>query len=132
MISANDGTVKGGTFYPITVTKSLRLMDISRQNRIPFLQIVDTGGAFLPLQSDIFLRGGRSFGNQALMSSEGIQTVAVVSGLCTAGGAYAPTMSDVAVITHKIGNIYLGGPPLSTPLHWRGRHWRGAGRSHPP
>ena len=112
MIAANDGTVKGGTFYPITVTKSLRLMDISRQNRIPFLQIVDTGGAFLPLQSDIFLRGGRSFGNQALMSSEGIQTVALVSGLCTAGGAYAPTMSDVAVITHKIGNIYLGGPPL--------------------
>ena len=112
MIAANDGTVKGGTFYPITVTKSLRLMDISRQNRIPFLQIVDTGGAFLPLQSDIFLRGGRSFGNQALMSSEGIQTVALVSGLCTAGGAYAPTMSDVAVITHRIGNIYLGGPPL--------------------
>ena len=112
MIAANDGTVKGGTFYPITVTKSLRLMDISRQNRIPFLQIVDTGGAFLPLQSDIFLRGGRSFGNQALLSSEGIQTVAVVSGLCTAGGAYAPTMSDVAVITHRIGNIYLGGPPL--------------------
>merc|ERR1719510_340108 len=112
MIAADDGTVKGGTFYPITVTKSLRLMDISRQNRIPFLQIVDTGGAFLPLQSDIFLRGGRSFGNQALLSSEGIQTVAVVSGLCTAGGAYAPTMSDVAVITHRIGNIYLGGPPL--------------------
>ena len=112
MISANDGTVKGGTFYPITVTKGLRLMDIARQNRIPFLQIVDTGGAFLPLQSELFLRGGRSFANQALMSSEGVQTVALVSGLCTAGGAYAPTMSDVAVITHRIGNIYLGGPPL--------------------
>ena len=111
-MQANDGTVKGGTFYPITVTKGLRCQDIARQNRLPCLQIVDTGGAFLPLQAELFLRGGRSFGNQAIMSSEGIQQVAVVSGMCTAGGAYAPTMSDVAVITHKIGNIYLGGPPL--------------------
>ena len=112
MVTANDGSVKAGTLYPITVTKGLRMQDIARQNRLPCLQIVDTGGAFLPLQSDLFLRGGRSFGNQALMSSEGIQQVAVVSGMCTAGGAYAPTMSDIAVITHRIGNIYLGGPPL--------------------
>lgn len=112
MIMANDGTVKGGTFYPITITKQLRIQEIAAANRLPCLQIVDTGGAFLPLQSDIFLRGGRGFANQALMSSQGIQQIALVSGLCTAGGAYAPTMSDVAIITHKIGNIYLGGPPL--------------------
>lgn len=112
MIIANDGTVKGGTFFPITITKQLRLQEIARQNRLPCLAVVDTGGAFLPLQSEIFLQGGRAFGNQAIMSSEGIHQVALVSGLCTAGGAYAPTMSDVAIITHKIGNIYLGGPPL--------------------
>merc|ERR1719474_1225255 len=112
MIIANDGTVKGGTFYPITITKQLRIQEIAEQNRLPCLQVVDTGGAFLPLQADIFLRGGRSFGNQAIMSSKGIQQVALVSGLCTAGGAYAPTMSDVAIVTHRIANIYLGGPPL--------------------
>jgi len=112
MIIANDGTVKGGTFYPITIEKQLRIQEIARQNRLPCLQVVDTGGAFLPLQKDIFLKGGRGFGNQAIMSGMGIQQVALVSGLCTAGGAYAPTMSDVAVITHRIGNIYLGGPPL--------------------
>merc|ERR1719400_2708474 len=112
MIIANDGTVKGGTFYPITIEKQLRIQEIARQNRLPVLAVVDTGGAFLPLQKDIFLKGGRGFGNQAIMSSQGIQQVALVSGLCTAGGAYAPTMSDVAVITHRIGNIYLGGPPL--------------------
>jgi len=112
MIVANDGTVKGGTFYPITITKQLRIQEIARQNRLPCLGVVDTGGAFLPLQADIFLQGGRSFGNQAIMSSEGIQQISLVSGMCTAGGAYAPTMSDVAIITHRIGNIYLGGPPL--------------------
>jgi len=112
MIIANDGTVKGGTFYPITITKQLRLQEIAKKNRLPCLAVVDTGGAFLPLQADIFLNGGRAFGNQALMSSQGIPQVALVSGLCTAGGAYAPTMSDIAIITHRIGNIYLGGPPL--------------------
>jgi len=112
LISASDGTVKGGALYPITVTKGLRMQDIARRNRLPCLQVVDTGGAFLPLQSDLFVRGGRSFGNQALMSAEGIQQVALVSGMCTAGGAYQPTMSDIAIITHRIGNIYLGGPPL--------------------
>lgn len=112
MVLANDGTVKGGTFYPITIAKQLRIQEIARRNRLPCLQIVDTGGAFLPLQSEIFLPGGRGFANQAIMSSQGIQQIALVSGLCTAGGAYAPTMSDVAIITHRIGNIYLGGPPL--------------------
>jgi len=112
MVVANDGTVKGGTFYPITITKQLRIQEIARQNRLPCLAVVDTGGAFLPLQADIFIQGGRGFGNQAIMSSQGIQQIALVSGLCTAGGAYAPTMSDVAIITHRIGNIYLGGPPL--------------------
>jgi len=112
MLIANDGTVKGGTFYPITISKQLRMQEICEKNRLPCLQIVDTGGAFLPLQADIFMRGGRGFANQAIMSSQGIQQIALVSGLCTAGGAYAPTMSDVAIITHKIGNIYLGGPPL--------------------
>jgi len=112
MIIANDGTVKGGALYPITVTKQLRLQDIARRNRLPVLAVVDTGGAFLPLQAELFNYGGRGFGNQAIMSSQGIQQVALVSGLCTAGGAYAPTMSDIAVITHRIGNIYLGGPPL--------------------
>ena len=92
MIIANDGTVKGGTFYPITITKQLRIQEIARRHRLPCLQVVDTGGAFLPLQADIFLKGGRGFGNQAVMSSQGIQQVALVSGLCTAGGAYAPTM----------------------------------------
>jgi len=112
MLVANDGTVKGGTFYPITVKKQLRIQEIARQNRLPCVAVVDSGGGFLPLQADIFLPGGRSFGNQAIMSSEGIPQVALVSGLCTAGGAYAPTMSDIAAITHRIGNIYLGGPPL--------------------
>ena len=96
------------------------LQEIAKQNRLPVLAVVDTGGAFLPLQKDIFLKGGRGFGNQAIMSSQGIQQVvsstagsfilnqsqvALVSGLCTAGGAYAPTMSDVAVITHRIGQF---------------------------
>lgn len=112
MLVANDATVSGGTFYPITVTKQLRLQEIARQNRLPCLAVVDTGGAFLPLQSELFIQGGRSFGMQAIMSGEGIPQVALVSGMCTAGGAYAPTMSDVAIITHRIGNIYLGGPAL--------------------
>lgn len=113
IVSGNDGTVKGGTFYPITVTKSLRIQDIARKLRLPTLYVADTGGAFLPLQSELFpVTGGRSFGNQAIASGMGIPQIALVSGLCTAGGAYNPTMCDVAVITHRIGNIYLGGPPL--------------------
>merc|ERR1719466_749532 len=76
MIIANDGTVKGGTFYPITITKQLRIQEIARRHRLPCLQVVDTGGAFLPLQADIFLKGGRGFGNQVVMSSQGLQVVA--------------------------------------------------------
>lgn len=115
MIVANDGTVKGGSTYPIGVTKSVRAQELAGRLGIPTLYIVDTGGAFLPLQSQIFpdvKHGGRTFRNQAVMSSEGLPQLALVSGLCTAGGAYTPTMSDEAVIVHRIGNIYLGGPPL--------------------
>eukprot|EP00095_Tigriopus_kingsejongensis_P004643 maker-scaffold29_size597861-snap-gene-0.11 protein:Tk04643 transcript:maker-scaffold29_size597861-snap-gene-0.11-mRNA-1 annotation:"probable methylcrotonoyl- carboxylase beta mitochondrial-like" len=115
MIVANDATVKGGTSYPITVTKSLRAQEIAHQLRLPTLYVVDTGGAFLPLQSEIFpdvKHGGRTFRNQAVMSGEGIPQIALVSGMCTAGGAYTPTMSDEAIMVNKIANIYLGGPPL--------------------
>lgn len=115
VVIASDGTVKGGTSYPITVTKSLRAQAVASELRLPVLCVVDSGGAFLPLQSEIFpdeKHGGRTFRNQAVMSSEGIPQVALVAGLCTAGGAYTPTMSDEAIMVHKIGNIYLGGPPL--------------------
>lgn len=108
MIVANDGTVKGGATYPIGVTKSLRAQEIARTLGIPTLYVVDTGGAFLPLQSQIFpdvKHGGRTFRNQAVMSAEGIPQLALVSGLCTAGGAYTPTMSDEACIVHRIGNL---------------------------
>ncbi|KAL4235641.1 hypothetical protein ACF0H5_004036 [Mactra antiquata] len=112
MIIANDGSVKGGTVYPITLKKQLRLQEIAQQNRLPCIYAVDSGGAFLPLQSEIFLPGGRTFYNEAVMSSMGITQIAVVCGSCTAGGAYVPTMADEAVIVHKIGTIFLGGPPL--------------------
>lgn len=112
MIIANDGTVKGGTVYPITLKKQLRLQEIAQQNRIPCIYAVDSGGAFLPLQAEIFLPGGRTFYNEAVMGSMGIPQIAVVCGNCTAGGAYVPTMADDAVIIHRIGTIFLGGPPL--------------------
>lgn len=112
MIIANDGTVKGGTVYPITLKKQLRAQEIAQHNRIPCIYVVDSGGAFLPLQSEIFNPGGQSFYNEAVMSSMGIPQVAIVCGNCTAGGAYVPTMADQAVIIHRIGTIFLGGPPL--------------------
>lgn len=112
LISGNDATVKAGTYYPITVKKSGRVQDIARMNRLPVIYIPDSGGAFLPLQSQIFIHGGRGFYNQAVMSSEGIAQIAVVCGSCTAGGAYNPTMSDEAIIVDRIGKIFLGGPPL--------------------
>ncbi|XP_060587919.1 methylcrotonoyl-CoA carboxylase beta chain, mitochondrial-like [Ruditapes philippinarum] len=112
MIIANDGTVKGGTVYPVTLKKQLRLQEIAEQNRIPCIYAVDSGGAFLPLQSEIFLPGGRTFYNEAVMSSMGIPQIAIVVGNCTAGGAYVPTMAEEAVIVHRIGTIFLGGPPL--------------------
>uniref|UniRef100_A0A673FY86 methylcrotonoyl-CoA carboxylase n=1 Tax=Sinocyclocheilus rhinocerous TaxID=307959 RepID=A0A673FY86_9TELE len=115
MFIANDATVKGGTAYPITVKKHLRAQVVAMQNRLPSVYLVDSGGAFLPLQSEIFAdsnHGGRTFFNEAVMSAMKIPQVAVVCGSCTAGGAYVPTMSEEAVIVHRIGTIFLGGPPL--------------------
>ena len=115
MFIASDGSLKGGTSYPITVTKSLRAQEVAMENRIPCLYVVDSGGAFLPLQAEIFpdvKHGGRSFRNQAVMSGLGIPQVAIVAGPCTAGGAYTPTMSDEAIMVNRIGHVFLGGPPL--------------------
>ncbi|CAG5863234.1 unnamed protein product [Menidia menidia] len=112
---ANDATVKGGTAYPISVKKQLRAQDIAIQNRLPCVYLVDSGGAFLPLQSEIFPdknHGGRTFYNEAIMSAMKIPQVALVCGSCTAGGAYIPTMAEETVMVHRIGTIFLGGPPL--------------------
>jgi acetyl-CoA carboxylase carboxyltransferase component len=115
MVVANDATVKGGTYFPITVKKHLRAQEIAFENRLPCVYLVDSGGAFLPLQADVFPdrdHFGRIFYNQARMSAAGVPQVAVVMGSCTAGGAYVPAMSDEAVIVAKQGTIFLGGPPL--------------------
>jgi len=115
MIVANDATVKGGTYYPVTVKKHLRAQEIARENRLPCIYLVDSGGAFLPLWDDVFPdreHFGRIFYNQATMSAEGIPQIAVVMGSCTAGGAYVPAMSDETVIVRNQGTIFLGGPPL--------------------
>jgi 3-methylcrotonyl-CoA carboxylase beta subunit len=115
VIIANDATVKGGTYYPLTVKKHLRAQEIAEENRLPCIYLVDSGGAFLPLQHDVFPdKGhfGRIFFNQANMSAKGIFQVAAVMGSCTAGGAYVPAMSDEAVIVQGTGTIFLGGPPL--------------------
>jgi acetyl-CoA carboxylase carboxyltransferase component len=114
-IVANDATVKGGTYYPITVKKHLRLQEIAEQNHLPCVYLVDSGGAFLPLQADVFPdrdHFGRIFFNQANLSAKGIAQVAVVMGSCTAGGAYVPAMSDETVIVKGTGTIFIGGPPL--------------------
>ncbi len=115
VIVANDATVKGGTYYPITVKKHLRAQEIALQNHLPCIYLVDSGGAFLPLQSDVFPdreHFGRIFYNQAQMSALGIPQVAAVMGSCTAGGAYVPAMSDETIIVRGNGTIFLGGPPL--------------------
>src|SRR3954466_9786796 len=115
VIVANDATVKGGTYYPMTVKKHLRAQEIALQNRLPCIYLVDSGGAFLPLQDDVFPdreHFGRIFFNQATMSARGIPQVAAVMGSCTAGGAYVPAMSDECVIVRDQGTIFLGGPPL--------------------
>jgi len=115
VIIANDATVKGGTYYPITVKKHLRAQEIAQANRLPCIYLVDSGGAFLPLQDQVFPdrdHFGRSFFNQANMSAAGIPQIAVVMGSCTAGGAYVPAMSDETVIVRNQGTIFLGGPPL--------------------
>ncbi|MGB3481972.1 MAG: carboxyl transferase domain-containing protein [Mycobacterium sp.] len=115
MIVANDATVKGGTYYPITVKKHLRAQEIAGQNRLPCIYLVDSGGAFLPRQDEVFPdrdHFGRIFYNQATLSARGIPQIAAVLGSCTAGGAYVPAMSDEAVIVRNQGTIFLGGPPL--------------------
>ncbi len=115
MIVANDATVKGGTYFPITVKKHLRAQQIALENRLPCIYLVDSGGAFLPLQAEVFPDAddfGRIFFNQATMSAQGIPQIAAVMGSCTAGGAYVPAMSDEAVIVKGTGTIFLGGPPL--------------------
>jgi acetyl-CoA carboxylase carboxyltransferase component len=112
---ANDATVKGGTYYPLTVKKHLRAQEIAQQNRLPCIYLVDSGGAFLPRQDEVFPdreHFGRIFYNQARMSSEGIPQIAAVMGSCTAGGAYVPAMSDETIIVAGHGTIFLGGPPL--------------------
>ena len=115
VVVANDATVKGGTYYPITVKKHLRAQEVARANRLPCIYLVDSGGAFLPMQDDVFPdkeHFGRIFFNQANLSAQGIPQVAAVMGSCTAGGAYVPAMSDESVIVKDQGTIFLGGPPL--------------------
>lgn len=110
MIVANDATVKGGTYYPITVKKHLRAQEIAMQNRLPCIYLVDSGGAFLPMQDEVFPdrdHFGRIFFNQANMSAAGIPQIAVVMGSCTAGGAYVPAMSDESVIVKGMSSIHL-------------------------
>lgn len=115
MVIANDATVKGGTAYPISVKKQLRMQEIALQNRLPTVYLVDSGGAFLPLQAQLFPdkeHGGRTFYNEAIMSALKIPQVAVVCGSCTAGGAYIPTMAEETIMVDRIGTIFLAGPPL--------------------
>ncbi|HLG10039.1 MAG TPA: carboxyl transferase domain-containing protein [Gaiellaceae bacterium] len=115
VVVANDATVKGGSYYPLTVKKHLRAQEVARQNRLPCLYLVDSGGAFLPLQADVFPdrdHFGRIFFNQARLSARGIPQIAVVMGSCTAGGAYVPAMADETVIVRGTGTIFIGGPPL--------------------
>ena len=115
VVVANDATVKGGTYYPLTVKKHLRAQEVARQNRLPCIYLVDSGGAFLPLQAEVFPdrdHFGRIFFNQARLSALGIPQIAVVMGSCTAGGAYVPAMSDETVIVKGTGTIFIGGPPL--------------------
>jgi acetyl-CoA carboxylase carboxyltransferase component len=115
VIVANDATVKGGSYFPLTVKKHLRAQEVAEQNRLPCIYLVDSGGAFLPLQAEVFPdreHFGRIFYNQAQMSAQGIPQIAVVMGSCTAGGAYVPAMSDETVIVRGTGTIFIGGPPL--------------------
>jgi acetyl-CoA carboxylase carboxyltransferase component len=115
VVVANDATVKGGSYFPLTVKKHLRAQEVAEQNRLPCLYLVDSGGAFLPLQDEVFPdrdHFGRIFYNQARMSAKGIPQIAVVMGSCTAGGAYVPAMSDETIIVRGTGTIFIGGPPL--------------------
>jgi acetyl-CoA carboxylase carboxyltransferase component len=115
VIVANDATVKGGSYFPLTVKKHLRAQEVAEQNQLPCIYLVDSGGAFLPLQAEVFPdrdHFGRIFFNQARMSAKGIPQIAIVMGSCTAGGAYVPAMSDETVIVRGTGTIFIGGPPL--------------------
>src|SRR5437870_10167226 len=115
VIVCNDATVKGGTYYPVTVKKHLRAQEIARENRLPCIYLVDSGGANLPNQDEVFPdreHFGRIFYNQATLSGAGIPQIAVVMGSCTAGWAYVPAMSDESIIVKNQGTIFLGGPPL--------------------
>ncbi|MBA5871315.1 MAG: methylcrotonoyl-CoA carboxylase [Nitrospira sp. CR2.1] len=115
VITANDATVKGGTYFPLTIKKHLRAQEIALENRLPAIYLVDSGGVFLPLQAEVFAdkeHFGRIFFNQARMSAAGIPQIAVVMGMCTAGGAYVPAMCDENIIVKGTGTIYLAGPPL--------------------
>src|SRR4051794_20463776 len=115
MVVANDATVKGGTYYPLTVKKHLRAQAVAQENQLPCVYLVDSGGAFLPMQDEVFPdreHFGRIFFNQATLSARGIPQIASVMGSCTAGGAYVPAMSDETVIVRNQGTIFLGGPPL--------------------
>ncbi|HNR23732.1 MAG TPA: carboxyl transferase domain-containing protein, partial [Steroidobacteraceae bacterium] len=115
LVIANDATVKGGTYYPLTVKKHLRAQQVALENALPCVYLVDSGGAFLPLQDEVFPdreHFGRIFYNQARMSALGLTQIAVVMGSCTAGGAYVPAMSDETIIVQRQGTIFLGGPPL--------------------
>lgn len=115
VIVANDATVKGGTYYPITVKKHLRAQEIAIENHLPCIYLVDSGGAFLPYQADVFPdknHFGRIFFNQANMSASGIAQISVVMGSCTAGGAYIPAMADESIIVKNTGTVFLAGPPL--------------------
>src|SRR5690242_9981400 len=115
VVVANDATVKGGSYFPLTVKKHLRAQEVAAQNRLPCLYLVDSGGAFLPMQAEVFPdrdHFGRIFFNQARLSALGVAQIAVVMGSCTAGGAYVPAMSDETVIVHGTGTIFIGGPPL--------------------
>ena len=115
VIIANDATVKGGSYYPITIKKHLRAQEIAEQNHLPCIYLVDSGGAFLPMQAEVFPdrdHFGRFFYNQARMSAKGIPQIAAVMGSCTAGGAYVPAMSDETIIVQGTGTIFIGGPPL--------------------
>ncbi|MBX6169702.1 MAG: methylcrotonoyl-CoA carboxylase, partial [Thermobispora bispora] len=115
VVIANDATVKGGTYFPMTVKKHLRAQEVALHNNLPCIYLVDSGGAFLPMQDEVFPdrdHFGRIFYNQATMSARGIPQIAAVLGSCTAGGAYVPAMADEAVIVRNQGTIFLGGPPL--------------------
>jgi 3-methylcrotonyl-CoA carboxylase beta subunit len=112
VVTAGDSTIKGGSWYPLTIKKLIRAMDIAIENRLPMVHLIDSGGAYLPLQDDIYSMGGAVYYNQCRMSALGIQQIGLVMGPCTAGGAYLPTLCDISIIVRKTGFIFLAGPPL--------------------